>query len=74
MAIGKGKYDDACETARLSTNADGILLIVAGGSKGSGFSVQGTPEFLRQLPAILNEASNQIKADLDLINSYGGKQ
>lgn len=41
---GPGKYDDACTAAREATQADGVVLIVLNGHRGSGFSVQATSQ------------------------------
>jgi hypothetical protein len=65
---GPGKYDDAATVARLSTDADGVALIVFGGSAGSGFSVQGPLAFLLDLPTVLRTMADQIERD----NSEGG--
>ncbi len=40
MAIGPGKYDDACTAAREATKADAVVLVVLNGKRGAGFSVQ----------------------------------
>jgi hypothetical protein len=64
MALGPGKYDDLCTAAREATTADGIILIVLGGTKGSGFSVQGTLRVQVTLPKILRQIADQIETDL----------
>ena len=38
--IGPGKYDDACTIVREMTGAACTMVVVIGGRKGSGFSVQ----------------------------------
>lgn len=59
---GPGKYDEACSMARESTKASGVLLVVFGGEKGSGFSVQAPPEIVVAIPDILEEMAAQIRA------------
>lgn len=62
MSAGAGKYDDAATAARESTKAAGVLLIVLGGEKGSGFSVQVPPEMVASIPDMLRHMANQIEA------------
>lgn len=59
---GPGKYDDACTIARESTKASGVLLVVIGGEKGSGFSVQAAPETIAAIPDILEKMAAEIRA------------
>ena len=67
MAHGPGKYDDMATYVREQTNARGVIVIVVGGNKGSGFSVQGTSdELLLQLPAVLHEVAETIARDSDI--------
>ena len=40
MPLGGGKYDDLCTAAREKAAAEAVVLIVVGGKKGHGFSVQ----------------------------------
>lgn len=40
MAEGPGKYDDIATYARVEADAEGVIVIVLNGHKGSGFSVQ----------------------------------
>jgi hypothetical protein len=40
MALGPGKYDDVCTELRQKTAAEGVIVIVLNGTKGSGFSAQ----------------------------------
>jgi hypothetical protein len=61
MAIGPGKYDEACTRVRLETGAEGVLLIVLGGDKGSGFACQATGEITIRLPEILEAVAQQIR-------------
>lgn len=64
MAVGPGKYDDYATTVRLGARAKGVILLVLGGEKGSGFSVQADGPTTLQLPALLRNIADQIEADL----------
>ena len=64
MALGPGKYDDLCTKARLAAKAEGTLLIVFGGNKGSGFSAQIPFELLVGVPAILRTVADEIEKSL----------
>lgn len=64
MAFGAGKYDDVCSLVREKTNADGVVLIVLGGDKGGGFSVQGDLALIEKLPSLLFNVARDIEADL----------
>lgn len=64
MPLGPGKYDDVCTMAMMSTKAEAALVIIIGGDKGHGFSLQGTDiTILRNLPAILEDVAQQIRRD-----------
>jgi hypothetical protein len=65
MAIGPGKYDEECTYVREATNADAVIVIVLGGLKGSGFSVQTTtPALTKRLPEVLRYIANGIDEDV----------
>ena len=62
---GPGKYDAIATAAREVTNADAIVLIIANGIYGNGFSVQAmNPEFVEKLPDMLEAMAKQIREDL----------
>ena len=61
--IGPGKYDEECTTAREATKAEGALLLVFNGNKGSGFSAQIPTKWLLKIPVILRSVADQIEAD-----------
>jgi hypothetical protein len=63
MSNGPGKYDDACTAVRVATQASAIILVVIRGHSGSGFSVQGPPEVVSELPATLRYMADQIERD-----------
>jgi hypothetical protein len=55
MALGPGKYDDLCTYVReqvgiTNETGGGVAVIVIGGNKGSGFSVQA--DFVTQLKMV----------------------
>jgi hypothetical protein len=63
MPFGPGKYDDACTAVREATEADSVVLIIAGGKLGEGFSVQTyNPAFLLKLPGVLRLIADQLEA------------
>ena len=64
MALGPGKYDGLATLVRDGTKADGVIVIVIGGSKGGGFSVQATGEVTAMLPALLRKLADDIERDL----------
>jgi hypothetical protein len=61
MAIGPGKYDPECTDIRTRDQAEGVILIVIRGVKGSGFSCQATPEITFSLPQILRNIADDIE-------------
>jgi hypothetical protein len=61
MALGPGKYDSECTQVMVAEHADAVLLIVIGGSKGSGCSCQATPEITLSLPRILRRVADDIE-------------
>ena len=64
MAQGPGKYDDLCTVVRETADADGVLLFVANGKHGNGFSVQATSfELIASLPALLESMAESIRED-----------
>jgi hypothetical protein len=63
MSIGPGKYDHHATVVRQAENADAVILLVLGGSHGSGFSVQAKGT-LFELPDLLEDMAASIRADL----------
>jgi len=61
---GAGVYDDVCTMARETTQADGAIVMILGGNKGSGFSVQVEQERIHELPAVLENIAAQLRADI----------
>ena len=68
MAIGPGKYDDACSRVREEVgisdgDGGGVLLIVIGGHLGNGFSCQADLQTTLALPDMLEMVAAQIRRD-----------
>lgn len=62
--IGAGKYDRITTEVRERTDAEGVVLIVLGGVKGNGFSVQMTrPEHMSALADVLEQAAREIRRE-----------
>jgi hypothetical protein len=62
--LGPGKYDDLCTQAREAAGAVFTLLVIGGGKKGTGFSVQVVePGFTPDLPALLRAVADEIEED-----------
>jgi len=60
--VGPGKYDDECTQARMSTGADAVILLIVGGNRGHGFSVQCVNEDLQNfLPMLLRDVALSIE-------------
>jgi hypothetical protein len=62
MAMGPGKYVDLATAARLSAEAEGVILLIFGGRLGEGFEVQATLPLTLRLPEILRTIADQIEA------------
>jgi len=62
MPHGPGKYDALATHVREQSDAEGVVVIVLGGNKGNGFSVQTTrPLSPAVLAAILRAAAMDIE-------------
>jgi len=61
MAIGPGKYDDIATVVRTQAKAEGVLLLVVNGARGSGFSAQLSLDLTLTLPTILRDLAKQIE-------------
>ena len=61
---GPGKYDDIATTAREAAEAEGVILIVLNGNKGTGFSAQfASLGLVQSIPAVLRQVADQIESD-----------
>ena len=65
MALGPGKYDDLCTYVRdqvgITDQGGGVLLIVLGGNRGSGFACQADLEITKRLPDLLETLAKKIR-------------
>lgn len=61
MAIGPGKYDQEVTQLREQLKADGIMLVVIRGSRGSGFSAQLSLADTVDLPKALRDMAEQME-------------
>ena len=64
MAQGPGKYDDVATMALRETRAKGVIVLVFGGDRGSGFSVQAEEGIVLNIPEILRNVAGQIEQDV----------
>lgn len=65
MPIGPGKYDDLATSVRRAAKAKTVIVMVIGGDRGSGFSVQTeSPTAAHALPALLRDMAKQIDRSL----------
>jgi hypothetical protein len=61
---GPGKYDEAATEARESTQAEGVILIVLNGNRGTGFSAQFVSlGMVQSIPEVLRQVADEIEAD-----------
>ena len=72
--IGAGPYDELATAARHSTNADAVVLLVCGGTLGSGFSVQlmSQPDPL-QRSAMLEAVARALQQAVDQIQAHASE-
>ena len=61
MALGPGRYDDLCTKVREMAEADGVIVIIINGDKGSGFSCQLNPLMSLAIPEILERIAKDIR-------------
>ncbi len=66
--IGPGKYDELATLVREKAKAAAVVVIVVGGSKGSGFSVQAlgavAADVTLRLASMLRIVAEQIEQDM----------
>lgn len=64
MAQGPGEYDSESVRVLLHTDAQAVVLLVVGGRRGSGVSVNAVnPAALDRLPTMLRSVADQIERD-----------
>jgi hypothetical protein len=69
MVFGPGRYDDLCSYVReqvgmTEQTGGGVVVIVIGGGKDPGFSVQADFETAVQLPDLLEMVAEQIRKEV----------
>jgi hypothetical protein len=69
MTIGPGKYDAEATHVMNSTHASGVIVIVIGGDRGEGFSIQATLEVSLALPKMLRMIADQLDPDISSLQS-----
>ena len=62
MPMGPGKYDELATHVRERAKAQGAIVVVYMGSRGSGFSVQAPPTVVARLPELLRHMADEIEA------------
>lgn len=66
-----GKYNDLCTHVRKASHAAGAIVIVVGGDKGEGFSVQGDLTFMMAIPKMLRRVADEVENDNTQIQAAG---
>ena len=65
MTFGPGKYDDVCtmvtKKVGIGEQGGGVVVIILGGNKGSGFSCQADLRTTLLLPDMLENIAKQIR-------------
>lgn len=61
MPLGAGRYDEEVTELRERLKAQGILLLVVNGERGSGFSAQLSTDDVFALPSVLRQMADQIE-------------
>lgn len=64
MAEGPGKYDEQCTRVREATKADGVIVMVINGDKGTGYGAQLHPLIGPLVPQILRNVADQMEGDI----------
>jgi hypothetical protein len=67
---GPGKYDALCtyisQQTEIDKNGGAVILVVIGGNRGNGFSVQSSLSLSRDLPLILEEMALKLRNDMNI--------
>jgi len=61
MPLGPGKYDALCTLVREEAKAAAAIVIVVGGDRGHGFSVQANETAALALPALLEQIAAEMR-------------
>ncbi len=67
MAVAPGKYNDLCTEIRERFKADGVLVLVINGSRGTGQSMQMTPAHMLAFLSALEGIKDAMAEDLRTI-------
>ena len=68
MPTEPGKYDAECAKIQQEQDAEGVLLIVIKGRRGSGFSAAATLDVITGIPAILRSVAEDIESQQTTIS------
>jgi hypothetical protein len=70
MTFGPGKYDDLCtfvaDQAGIPVTGGAAIVIIVGGNRGSGFSIQADLRTTLSMPDMLESIAAQIRADMKM--------
>ena len=61
MPIGPGRYDKLCTLVRERAKATGAVVIVFGGERGDGFSMQAPMDITLDIATVLETMARQIR-------------
>ena len=64
MPPGGGLYGDVASVVLMETQADGVIMIILNGRRGSGFSVAVAEELILDVPEALRRLADDIDRDL----------
>lgn len=64
MAVGPGKYDRVCTELREAMGADAVVVIILNGKRGTGFSMQASPQAARAMPDLLEVVVKGMRDDI----------
>ena len=73
MAVGPGKYDDICTEVRERAEASGALVLVFGGNKGDGVSIQGAIMLQHAMPALLRALAESMEGTFAEVQEAANK-
>lgn len=64
MSYGPGKYDAEATALRRQTKADGVVIVILNGNRGSGCSVQLPQPGGRDLARVLRQLADEFDKDV----------
>lgn len=62
--LGPGRYDSLCTQVREEAKAQGAIVIIINGERGSGVSCQADLQATLALPDVLEHMARQMRADM----------